>query len=689
MSDTTEITLTNHQRTALDSMLRFLADPAQNCFILKGSAGTGKTILIGALGRELDRRSIPFCLMSPTGRASRILERKSGFLSRTIHSVIYTFDDLAFFEQAREENDPGMRLSFKLKTDDDPVQLFIVDESSMISDKEDRQDYLRFGSGRLLSDLITYTRAKKPGRRAETKIIFVGDPAQLPPVTQSNSPALSASYLSDTFDLRCNEHELTQVLRQKTTSLILEKATALRDALAKKSFTTLNLDGNGEEIHAVNTRQAVDIITNSACGKAVILTYSNSSALEFNRSVREKKGRPDSSPRKKDLLLVNQNNNRTGLFNGDLVRIESLDPLPETRSIKMKGVSEPVTLTFRNAVVAYSSASGERVALNCILLENLLDSPRRSLSPLEIRALLVDFRMRYPGLNPRSAEFAIALKDDPYFNALQVKYGYALTCHKSQGGEWDTVAVDFTDGRGRRNESYFRWVYTAITRSSHTLLTIGAPSLDAFTDVKLKTPLRCESAPFTTEGDSEGHTRDPDWFRLNFSKDRSFLFAMYTKARDMLIKESILVSIINHYKFQERYSVNRKGKTGTVRFYYRGDGKVTKVEPVDGNGSDCELSKLASELMAKALLPQAGAGFPSDVPLVDDLIRRIEMRIAGTAVRLVEKKHCAYCLHLTFEENGKKMPVNCYYDKTPKWTRFIDMSSEDIVSRLNLMGEAA
>ncbi|MFP4015155.1 MAG: ATP-dependent RecD-like DNA helicase [Chitinispirillaceae bacterium] len=683
------IALTNHQRSALDSILRFLSDPSRNCFILKGSAGTGKTTLIGALSQKLDIRSIPFCLMSPTGRAARILGRKTGFGSRTIHSCIYTFGDLDFYEQAREENDPGMRLSFKLKTDNDPAQVFIVDEASMISDKEDRQDYLRFGSGRLLSDLITYTRAQRSGRSANSKIIFVGDPVQLPPVTQQDSPALSAPYLSQTFGLRCGEHELTQVLRQKDGSPILEKATLLRDAVKTRTFTSLNLDGNGEGLQAVDSIQAVNRITNGPPGKTVLLTYSNASALEYNRAVREKKGIPDSSPRKGDLLLVNQNNPHTGLFNGDLVRVEALDSVPEKHSVKMRGVREPVTLTFRKAVVACSSATGERIVFRCMILENLLDSPNRSLSPLEIRALLVDFRKRNPGLTPKSAQFGIALKSDPYFNALQVKYGYALTCHKSQGGEWDTVAVDFTDDRGKRNESYYRWVYTAITRASRKLLTINAPSFNAFSQVIMKTAVGAEDVRIDTGAGEEEYTRDPDWFRHNFSKDRKYLYEMYSKVREAFRTEAIRVSRIEHLQYQERYVVSKGEQTGMVRFYYRGDRNVTKVEPVDKAGRDNRLSVIASELMVKALIPQAGTGLSTDHTLVHDLISRIEKRIAGTELRLVEKKHTAYCLHLTFEENGKRMPVKCYYDKTPGWTRFISMTAVDIMSRLKLTEAAA
>lgn len=116
------------------------------------------------------------------------------------------------------------------------------------------------------------------------------------------------------------------------------------------------------------------------------------------------------------------------------------------------------------------------------LLENLLNSRERDLTPLEQRALLVNFRQRHPDLKPGTAGFELAVGDDPYFNALQVKYGYAITCHKAQGGEWDTVVVDFSDGRGKRNEDYFRWAYTAITRAKMQLLTINAPRFDEMSD---------------------------------------------------------------------------------------------------------------------------------------------------------------------------------------------------------------
>jgi ATP-dependent exoDNAse (exonuclease V) alpha subunit len=191
-------------------------------FLLCGSAGTGKTTLVSTLVGKLMAKKRSFALLAPTGRAARILGNRAGQLASTIHAAIYSLEDVEVFELAESRNDPGMRVYFRLKTDDPGETLFIVDEASMVADVETEQDLLRFGSGRLLKDLIAFTRIARPGRTGSgAKLMFVGDPAQLPPVGQTLSPALSRDYLQKMFGLMCVGFELTEVIRQKAGSAIL------------------------------------------------------------------------------------------------------------------------------------------------------------------------------------------------------------------------------------------------------------------------------------------------------------------------------------------------------------------------------------------------------------------------------------------------------------------------------------
>jgi len=157
-----------------------------------------------------------------------------------------------------------------------------------------------------------------------------------------------------------------------------------------------------------------------------------------------------------------------------LVKVTQVDVEAEKAQVALKG-GQIVELRFRNAIVAFREGDGTIIQFQCLLLENLLGSPARELSPLEQRALLVHFRNRHRNLHPKSEEFRTAILHDLYFNALQVKYGYAMTCHKAQGGEWNTVLVHFTPGGGERNAHFFRWAYTAITRAAKKLIVVNPP----------------------------------------------------------------------------------------------------------------------------------------------------------------------------------------------------------------------
>ncbi len=188
------IQLTQEQSAALQAIQSFVLDDKQDAFILRGSAGTGKTTLIAKLVDTLDSMSLTYGLLAPTGRAARILGNKIKQLSptaqsegRTIHSAIYTLNHMEVNEGAETANDPGLRMFFPLREEEPAVSLFVIDESSMVGDKETMGDVMQFGSGRLLKDVVTYARMRRPGRSDDhiTKLLFVGDPAQLPPVGEN------------------------------------------------------------------------------------------------------------------------------------------------------------------------------------------------------------------------------------------------------------------------------------------------------------------------------------------------------------------------------------------------------------------------------------------------------------------------------------------------------------------------
>ncbi len=488
---TVEIVWNAGQRAALAKFNDFLKSD-RSVFILKGSAGTGKSTLIASIISSLGEQHLSFAALAPTGRAARVLQERAGCEARTIHSAIYLLDEVVAVEPLPGAADEDVRLIFRLKQDNLGVQFFVIDEASMVGDKGSNHEQLQFGSGRLLKDLIEFARVRTGSRG---KILFVGDPAQLPPVGSSISPAMDRKYLKENFSLESEEFELTEVMRQSSGSAILERATRLREAIQHAQFNTIDIAPFGDEIVALSVSEAVAqaVAARVERRNSVLVTYTNQRAREMNRAIRARLWK-DASPnvRVGDVLLVNRNSSKHSLSNGDLMLVERIQP-PVIRQVKLHGVELPVRLEFQEVALRSESTRRDAVDVSCLLLTNLLESPEASLTAIESRALLVDFKTRHPMLKPKSAEFGMALMADPYFNAVHVKYGYALTCHKAQGGEWESAIVDFSDRRGGPNQDYFRWVYTAITRAKNRLGTIAAPSFDPMSSMDWDTPVRASA----------------------------------------------------------------------------------------------------------------------------------------------------------------------------------------------------
>lgn len=688
--------LNEGQSQAIEAIRAFLGGPA-SCFILRGSAGTGKTTLIAALVKELGAAQRSFQLVTPTGRAARILGAKTQVPAETIHRVIYALSDVEVFELAESANDPGLRMGFRLKRDDPGNTLFIVDEASMVGDLEVEQDLLRFGSGRLLADLIEYSRLARAGRNAEggAKLLLVGDPAQLPPVRETLSPALSAEYLQEKFRLSCEAFELTEVMRQEAGSAILDRATKLRDAIREHRFNAFDCAPAGCEILAGSVSEGIDHVTAEerlGIGNSVLVTYSNARARELNRAVRERLWGDATEPlRPKDLLLVNKNSVKTGLFNGDLVRVLEAESVPERRMVRIRGIPEPVGLVFRQVTLAFRVSDGTTQRIACRLLENLLDSRERDLTPVEQRALLVDFRQRNTTLRPRTAEFRLAIRDDPYFNALQVKYGYALTCHKAQGGEWGTVVVDFGDGRGKQNEDFFRWAYTAITRAKTRLLTIGAPKFDQYSDLEWgnATPPEPEQGPVISPQPPE----DSDWDRLSFAGGQQALFECHRILRDAWEREGIRVERLDHLQHCERYYVMRKAERAVVQYWYKADMRVSRVDVLQNQTGDSTLAEEAAGAAKMVLVDVRQGNLDRNSDFIRTFRERVEHAIEGHDIRLAEVQSLPYRLRMVFEMGGRRSKIDFHYNGMPKWIRVEEVggpgTSHGLVDRLKSLLDPA
>jgi hypothetical protein len=487
--------LTCDQRIALEKIEAFLQTEDQ-VFILKGYAGSGKTTLIKGIIEYFKSNKRIVQVMAPTGRAAKVLRDKTEH-GVTIHKGIYNFEKLETIkDESVDVAEKSYEYFFPLKIQPETNRIAIVDEASMVSNMFSKHELFRFGSGILLSDLINYMQLSQAGN----KIIFVGDPAQLPPVTDNSSAALTEDFFLK-LGIRCSSFEMTQVARQKENSLILKNAMKIRDLLKSNNRNELVMGQDGIECMQIPSYQVHENYLRDfplpEVGNGVIISFSNEQCLSYNQMVRKEMFPGKTQVTEGDILLINNNNYHTygvELFNGDMAKVIGVSDqiTTQTAPVYDKGVRKNVRLEFRDIIIRLPHHDQD---IHCKIIDSLLNSPKRDLTIYEMKALYINFVMRFEdeqklresrGLQKHkqgSVEFKKKLKCDPFFNALRVKYGYAITCHKSQGGEWEKTYVDFY-GRVGLNDSLLRWCYTAITRSSRFLSLINPPNITSISKLQ-------------------------------------------------------------------------------------------------------------------------------------------------------------------------------------------------------------
>lgn len=490
------LNLTSDQEISLGKIQEFISSE-DNVFILQGYAGSGKTTLVKGLVEYLENIQRKYQLMAPTGRAAKVINQKTGFESTTIHKGIYSFDELQ--EIKSEDNKDEVSFMYHYKVRNNPEvhdSILIIDEASMVSDIPSQGEFFRFGSGCLLKDLLEYSQIGFPN--AKTKIIFIGDPAQLPPIGMNISPALDKSYLLDTYKLKVVLTEMKEVKRQDANNGILNSATKIRKCLTSGYFNDFDLRANGKDIFNPEFEDFLQTYK-SQTGTKIIIAYKNKTALDLNLRIRNDKYGANLPIQSGDVIIVGGNNYQKGIMNGEFGVLSKSETVTETREVrfyKKGGGATSVRLTWRYVELIMPDENDEGKTVTGYILENYLNGDTY-LKPEEQQALYVDFKSRHPKLKPKTEEFKEAIKADPYFNCILLKYGYAVTCHKAQGGEWDSSFVFWDYGindkfnfyqtkhnrTGKTNPSFYRWAYTAITRASKILFTINPPHFNSFSNL--------------------------------------------------------------------------------------------------------------------------------------------------------------------------------------------------------------
>ena len=481
--------LTIQQNKVFEQIKAFLNSDA-SVFILRGYAGTGKTTMVKVIADYIEQ-SRQLIMMAPTGRAARVLAMKTGHAAATIHKAIYT---KAHVEPKKVKDVAESEFKFVfpiIQSENGGNIVAIVDEASMVCSRKIEHELFMFGTDNLMEDLLTFVRPNFGG-----KVIFVGDPAQLPPVGESVSNALRAEYFQEK-GLKVIEAELTEVLRQKGDSVILKNAMMIRDLLKKEKRNQLVFEEQKDDVETVPSEQFLDKYLNyrkeSGRHDSVIICYSNKSANRYNRDIRKAIYGEDVPLQENDILLITQNNYRLGRMNGEFVPVISIGKRTQQSApvyAQIGGKKERIVITLNFIQVTVPDGNGNPML--CMLLEDLLTSDKATISIDENRALYINFCMRNPGLKQDTEAFAEALLNDEYYNAIRAKYGYAVTGHKCQGGEWGKVFVDYT-GRTGLDDDSLRWAYTATTRAQKTLYVTNLPHITPFSKFRIEPIQKCKN----------------------------------------------------------------------------------------------------------------------------------------------------------------------------------------------------
>ena len=439
------------QDRLLRDLAEFLTGDDADILVVNGYAGTGKTTALAAVVSTFTDLHTPCVLMAPTGRAAKVLSGYTGRPASTVHKQIY---------RQKSHGDDGFG-QFSLSPNKAKGTLFIVDEVSLIGiDGGERQGSATFGSGNLLEDLILYFRSG-----VECRMILVGDSAQLPPVGLDRSPALSPEYMAGVGGVRFSE--LRTVVRQQAGSGILENATRLRELLEEDCeipLDELGLSVSGyPDIERISGGELIEALSD-AYGRygedeTVVLCRSNKRANRYNAGIRAQVQFREERLVREDKLMSVKNcyhfadklEGTDYIANGDICKL-----------IKIGGYEERYGLHFADARLSFPDYQDQEIVAKVLL--DTLDAEAPSLTYEQSNALYQGVSADYAHLTTKKKRYD-AVREDPFFNALQLKYAMAITCHKSQGGQWDCVFIDNPFWQDFLTPDDLKWLYTALTRA--------------------------------------------------------------------------------------------------------------------------------------------------------------------------------------------------------------------------------
>ena len=540
----------------------------------------------------------------------------------------------------------------------------------MISNIYNEMEFIRFGSGFLLQDLFKYINLDNNDHNK--KIIFIGDNAQLPPVGMNFSPALNTKYLQEKFKLRLEEFELTNVVRQKEKSGILKNSIEIRQALNKKIFNQLNIDTSNSDIESLKHTEFINKyleVTNNKIDKnTMVIAYTNASVKEYNQAIRASFFDNINQVNIKDKVIILANSSNYGVFlsNGDFGLVTQIFSNTEHKKVRLKRKNKDtnevdiidVNLYFRDIELLVRDIDGTLHKINCKIIENLLFSEQPNLNSDETKAIYLDFMIRNPNLKPNTKEWKDKLKSDPYFNALKVKFGYSITCHKAQGSEWNNIFLNCKSHQSYLNEGYYRWLYTALTRASKKLYTLDEPHIGVTDNIVNKnTHLEHINDSHIKDKSNEKNTTNN-----NFNIQDKFLLAIYQKIQIIIEENNIKIIDIQHRQNQEQYTFESNAEQSRVAIYYSDKNVISTINPIETNNLSNLIKAILKPLIKHILIVEQLNDFTFSEQFLEDFYFTLKDKLDNKKITIANIEHLSYMERYTFSRNNEIAIIDFYYN---------------------------
>jgi len=686
-------TLTRGQTELVNQIDRFLGSKTESVFLLKGYAGTGKTFITKGLTEYFRAIGRNYVLAAPTGKASKVIASKTQSPAYTLHKTIYSFDDIAEYRDEDTDGTETFKFYAQLAVNSLSADtVYIVDEASMVADIYQEAEFFRFGTGYLLADFLKFVNLDHNDH--SKKVIFIGDDAQLPPVGMNFSPALDAEYLFRHHHARATGYELSEVVRQKSASGIIANAMPLRHSLEAKVFNRLTIDFDYPDVERVEHQALLQRYLESCGGKingeSIVIAHSNSDVGDYNRQIREHFFPGCAHLMPGDKVMAVTNSDAYGMFisNGDFGVIRQVLGPAEKRTVTLKrknpdsGSLEeiPVSLLFKDAVVGFRELDGSPRFFQAKIIEDLLYSKEPALSSDQNKALYLDFCIRNPGLNRKSTAFKHALKVDPYFNALRLKFGYAITCHKAQGSEWNHVFVKCKSHQSQLTADYFRWLYTAITRTARHLYLLDPPNIQPWSGIEMvsnpalamlgavrpqetaapvaPTPI----APAVSPVESE---------TFGIPLGATLLLSLLAEVRRFIDGRGVTIEDVHHNQYQEVYHFRREAEFARIDIAYNGKNKITGVVAPYLSDLGVELTSVLSALKGLPLV--AGGASAAKVQFSKQFLNDFHGKMLelcdATGITVQKVVEQQWCQRYSFSRGSELAVYDVWYNGKDKFTK--------------------